>query len=184
METWKLLSTPQKLGLLELLLRNQARKIRIRDAAKAAGVSPGFASKYVKLLEKEGVAGKGGMDYGNPRVRALKAFLNLELIFSAGVVGVIRKEMPMATGVGVYGSWHSGMNEERSDLDIWVRTRERPEPALPARAARLCGERLGKGAGVELNVISDEELAGLKGRGDPFYFSLFNSFVLWGEGID
>ena len=182
METWRLISTPEKLRLLEFLLRLQSPRIRVRETATAAKVSPGFVSRYLHLLEKGKVIMNGSVSFTNPRARAIKSFLNLERLSSAKIVGIVRKTIPEAKGIGVYGSWLSGTNDEKSDLDLWVKMRRRSDPAALARAARLCREALG-GIEVELNQITDADIADLKGRGEPFYFSLFNSFPLWGESI-
>jgi len=184
METYRLVSTREKLALLGVLLRAPSDGVRVRESAALAGVSPGFVSRYLRLLEKEGVAEGGGISFSNARVRALKAFLNIGKVFSAGIWETVKREVPGVRGAGVYGSWLSGTNREDSDLDVWVRVKGRPAASAVARAARLCREALGGGVDVELKVVSDAELAEMRARTDPFYFSLYNSFALGGEGVD
>jgi predicted nucleotidyltransferase len=108
--------------------------------------------------------------------------MNVNRLLEADAAGAIRKHLPQAKGIGVYGSWLTGTNHQRSDLDIWVKAATRPPAIAAAKAQKELSQKLG--TDVQLTVLDKEQLESLRTRGNPFYNSLYNSFTLWGEPID
>ena len=114
-------------------------------------------------------------------MRLLKIYFNINSLLERKVIESIKKHIPEAIGIGVYGSWLTGTNHERSDLDLWVKVKKRPEAVRVAKAQKEISEKLG--VNVQLTALGKEQVEDLCKRGNPFYYSLYNSFVLWGEAI-
>jgi predicted nucleotidyltransferase len=182
-KTETVFSTPEKVKILGYILSEPGKALPgVRAMAKELGVTPGFVSHSLKLLREQDVVEKDNtLALSNPRVRMLKTYFNVNSLLEENVTRSILKHVPEATGIGVYGSWSNGTNHERSDLDLWARVKKRPEAVRVAKAQREISERLK--VNVQLTALSDEQVKGLRSRGDPFYYSLYGSFVLWGEAI-
>ena len=177
-----LLSSDKRIKLLKKILNKAKRNLRVRELAREVGVSAGFVSKYMRKLKEKGIIESGEVSLVNPKVRVLKIFLNINEIIDEDVVGVIRNHIKGVKGIGMYGSWADGTNVEDSDLDIWVLVgKEAPSPVNSATAAAEIEKKIN--VETSLYVLTDEELEKLRKSENPFYYSLFNSFVLTGEKI-
>ena len=175
----KVYSTPERERILRYLLYNQGEKT-MREIAKEAKVSPAQVHKYLRILEKAGVA-KGTVLLENPNVHAIRLAQNLEGLEKAGLVGMLRKKIPGVRGVGIFGSWARGTNLEKSDIDVWVRVGKEPEVLKAAEVRKELEKKLG--AGVDLVFLDEKRLKGHMEKNPVFYFSLHYSIVLWGKGV-
>ena len=180
MHSGLLLSSAERISLLNHLLNEQPEKISVRQTAKRLGLSPAFVSGFVKRLKKEKILNaKPGL---NPRTRALRILLNVETILSAKAVEKIRAALPEATGIGVYGSWSKGTNAKGSDIDLWIKTRHESAESGKGRAVRAAKNSLNAEASVLfLNPKSTENIRKKEGA---LYCGLLDSITLWGESID
>jgi len=175
----KVYSTPERERILRYLLYNQGEKT-MREIAKEAKVSPAQVHKYLRILEKAGVA-KGTVLLENPNVHAIRLAQNLEGLEKAGLVGMLRKKIPGVRGVGIFGSWARGTNLEKSDIDVWVRVGKEPEVLKAAEVRKELEKKLG--AGVDLVFLDEKRLKGHMEKNPVFYFSLHYSIVLWGKEV-
>jgi len=177
-----LLSSDVRIRLLKKILNMSERNLRVRELAREVGVSAGFVSKYMGKLKESGIIESGEVSLVNPKVRVLKIFLNINEIIDEDVVGIIRDHIKGVKGIGIYGSWADGTNVEGSDLDIWVLVgKEAPASVNSANAAAEIEKKIN--VETSLYVLTDVELEKLRKSESPFYYSLFNSFVLCGEKI-
>lgn len=176
-----LLSSDKRINLLKKILNKTERNLRIRELAREVGTSAGFVSKYMRKLKESGIIESNKVSLVNPRVRVLKIFLNINEVIDKDVVGIIRNHIKGVKGIGIYGSWADSTNVEGSDLDIWVLVGKAPASINSATAAAEIEKKIN--VETSLYVLTDEELETLRKSESPFYYSLFNSFVLCGENI-
>lgn len=175
----ELFSTKERLSLLSKILF-EGGEIRIHDIARKAKTSPGQAHKYVLILERNGII-RGRKLAESAKTRELRALLDLKKIEDAGIVAIIRKALPKASGIGVFGSWANGTNNNESDIDLWVRLPQKADEAQVAAAKKAVEAKLGVKA--DLTVVSPEMQSGLRLKSEAFYYSLYHGKVLWGEGF-
>jgi predicted nucleotidyltransferase len=154
--------------------------LSVAEVSRATGVSKGLVSRYLHLLEKHGLLQKDGRKY-SPRdsahSRAVKLLLNLEKI------GLPALSPGSAKGLGIYGSWARGTNQQDSDLDVWIRVDSLPPENELARLQRDLS--LQTDSEVNLLVLTPDKLERLKTEDRPFYNSLMmNSVTLKGEPLE
>ncbi len=180
MNAWEFLSTPEKERVLRRLLYSSSKE-SIRGIARDAGVSPGQVHKYLSILQKNKLAG-GGVVTGHPIVVGLRLLENLIFLENHGVVAsIIRSQLPHVRGVGLYGSWARGTNDEKADIDLWVLTEKMPSDLTVGKLRRTLQEKTGKS--MDLIVLTSEKLKNLKARNQTFYYALVNSLKLWGTEL-
>jgi predicted nucleotidyltransferase len=171
----------EKEKIIEFIVDNPTKRIRVRELAKQLGLSPAHISKTLKILVAHNMLKNNKADLSNPYVKALKIFFNVNKIVEKNVVKKL-KELE-ALGAGVYGSWSNGTNYEDSDLDIWIKVEKRLEEMKVASVSNKIRKVIGKN--VQILVLTKERIERLK-REDPiFYYSLvFGSIILYGETIE
>lgn len=172
-------STPERARVLEYVLSNPEQAPRVRRVAKLLGLSPAPVSKYLAILREKGILGKEVI-IESPLTRALKILMNVEKV--AGVIGRLKSVPKWVRGIGVYGSWANGRNTQESDLDLWFLA-DVPPPEIDI--ARMQSD-IRKSLGVECNalVLTKKKLELMLERDPVMYYSLVNSFVIRGAGID
>lgn len=171
------ISNKNRKKLMLYLTDNPEKKIGVRSIAKICGVSPGFVSKFVSSLEKDGMIKKGELNLTNPELRALKILFNIEKI---KITYEFLKNKIDILGMGVYGSWANGTNTSSSDIDLWILTKKDPTPIESANIRNAIRAKIGK---VELNLVflTNEKLELLKKKDPVFFYTLFHSFHIGGE---
>ncbi len=175
-----MLSTRERVALLEYLLRRPSLEIVPDRVARSTGMSRSQAHKYVNLLRRGGiVAGRRLLD--SPFLQAMRALFNIRKIEGANVGGILKRHFPKMRGWGIFGSWGSGTNDERSDLDIWVRLEKEPGDLEMARARKGISGKLG--VPVDIVAATPERLENLREKSPAFYYSLYNGKVMEGEGL-
>ncbi|MCX8183028.1 MAG: nucleotidyltransferase domain-containing protein [Crenarchaeota archaeon] len=172
---------PREKGrIIEYVLDNPSKTIRVRELAKNLKVSPAYASRSLKLLRKLKIIRNGKADLSNPLTRALKTLLNVKRLIDKRIVKTL--QTLEIVGAGVYGSWASGTNTEDSDVDIWIRVDKHPGELKVAIASAEIRGLLNKN--VQLLVLTPERLERLRVSDPSFYYSLvFGSIVLYGENV-
>ncbi len=181
MGTFELVSTADRARLLEHLLFHLEGEINFNRIAKKLGLARSFVFKYVKILGRNGIVRRGKISGDDAFVRQMKVMINLERLRRAGMVGLVRKNIRKVRGIGVYGSWATGTNAAESDLDIWVKFDSQPEELEIARARHVIEGRIK--ADVDITELTPEKVTELRAKSETFYFSLFHSIVLFGEGL-
>ena len=150
------------------------------DVSRDTGVTKGLVSRYLHILVLHGFLQKNGRvysPYNCARCRALRLLLNLERIdLSALILG-------SASGIGLYGSWATGTNDQESDLDFWIKADGLPDQSILIRLQRDLSVQTG--SEVNLLILTPEKLDRIRREDPPFYSSLaFNSVTLKGEPIE
>jgi len=177
----KIFSTKQREKILDYMLSNPSGGYRVRELSKNFEVSVGSVSQFLSLLKKNKILKRKGdvlyVDIKNPLTKALKISLNVSKIEIASL-----KKIPGLLGIGLYGSWANGTNKEDSDIDIWVKIKEKVGEEFVARASRQLNNRMKRK--VQLLILDPEKVGGLK-KDDPiFYYSLvYGSVVMYGESL-
>lgn len=175
----ELLSTPEKERVLRRLLYSSS-EASLRQTARQAGVSAGQVHKYLSILRKRKLAtGKKLNDA--PLVKVLRLTENVAQLENIDAVGLVRSKLAGVEGIGLYGSWAKGTNDEKSDVDLWVVVKKEPSDLAVAKTRRLLEEMSDQK--VDLTILTPARLAKLKVSNPVFYSSLFNSLKLWGGEI-
>jgi predicted nucleotidyltransferase/DNA-directed RNA polymerase subunit H (RpoH/RPB5) len=175
-----LLSTEEREKILGYLLMHPSEKINMNGVARELGLSPGQVHKYVSILRKEGLVEKDEWKEV-PLAHSLRLLFNIKKVGGAGIVDVLRRELPGVEGIGIFGSWASGTNAEGSDLDIWVKMGKEPEELAVAKARKRLEGKVG--VPVDIVIATPERMKHFREKSDAFYFSLYNGRILWGEGL-
>jgi len=167
--------------IIEYILDNPTKKIKVRELARRLRLSPAHISRTLKILARSGVFKENMVDLSNPYVRALKIFFNIKKLLEKNVVKILKGVE--ALGIGVYGSWSNGSNYEDSDLDIWMKVYKHPGERKIATLSNDMRKILDRN--VQILVLTPERIDRLK-REDPiFYYSLiFGSIILYGETVE
>jgi len=173
---WELVSTPEREQVLARLLYESA-PINLHKIARDAGVSPSQVHKYVGICKKRKMIKDNKLaDY--PFVRALRVLENVIFLEKAGLVSLIRSRIKDAKGMGIYGGWAKGTNDENSDIDLWILV-QRPLDDLESGKVRQALEnRLARK--VDLIFLTNEKIRQLKEKNPNLYYSLYHSLSLWG----
>lgn len=179
MNIWKLLSTRERFETIKYVLDKS--EIGVEEVFTALGLSKGFISQFLKLLDEEGVLKRENRKYvvnDTPIVRSMKIFINTASICPT----LFENKKEWMKSVGLYGSFSRGTNNEDSDIDLWIKVAVHPGERMIATLERTLSDRLGRP--VHILVLTPERLKRLKKEDTTFYNTLTHSLVLWGEGIE
>jgi predicted nucleotidyltransferase len=167
--------------IIEFIVDNPSKKMKVRELAKLLKISPAYVSRTLKTLVRDDVIKDNKVNLSNPYVRVLKIFFNIKKLIDKNTIRKLKKLKVL--GAGIYGSWANGTNFEDSDLDIWIKTSKRLEEINIATTADEI--RKGLGTNVQILVLTPERIERLKKEDPIFYYSLvFGSIKLYGEEIE
>ncbi len=170
----------EKERIIEFVVDNPNREIRVRELAKQLKLSPAYISRTLKILENN-VLKNNKVDLSNPYVKALKIFFNIKKLIEKDIIKTLKKLK--ISGVGIYGSWANGTNYEDSDLDIWIKVDKRPKEMKIASISAYIRKTLGRN--VQILVLTPERIGRLKKEDPIFYFSLvYGSILICGETVE
>lgn len=173
----ELVSTPKRERLLQQLLM-ESRPSTLLDLARRARVSPPQAHKYMAILKKNGLVQQGHLR-DTPVLRALRLSENLVFLGKIGLVTQIRLLVPEIRGIGIFGSWAQGSNDERADVDLWIFTSKEIGDLAVGKLRRALETKLGRK--IDLAFVNIAKLGELKVKNPTFYYALYHSIRLWGE---
>lgn len=159
----------------------EKEKVSVEGLARVLNLSKGFASKFLRILEEEGLLERDGRKYivkNTAVTRTLKTFINTATLYEI----LMKNKRDWMESLGVYGSFASGKNKEDSDIDIWVKVSKHPGEKEVAEVERELSDELRKR--VHILVLTPERLERLKRDDFIFYCELKHSVVIWGEGIE
>jgi len=175
----KLLSTRERIKILSVILYKRGN-ISITNVSREAKVSKGLVSSFFKILLKEKILKRNGRKFilnDTLRVKALKILFNLSIIDEN-----LFKKFHFVRGVGIYGSFLRGENDEKSDIDIWILI---DGGTKQEELARLSKELKRKYGNVSPLYLTENKLKTLKEKDKVFYYSLvFGSINIYGEKIE
>lgn len=176
-----LVSGRQREKILAYVLGHPSRGYRVREIAKTLGVSAGSVSQYLALLKQSRILRRKGngyfVDLSRPLTKALKMVLNVASLDISPL-----KEVAGVLGIGIYGSWANGTNDENSDIDIWVKVKSKLDEETIAKASsRLQNKNKSR---TQLLVIDPQKNRRLSEDDPIFYYSLvYGSVVMHGESL-
>ena len=178
MNLHKLLSTKERVKILSKLIF-KTNSFSVNKTAQELGLSKGLISKYLSIILKEGIIGKEKNKFfvlDNIKVRSLRILLNLNQ-FDTNLFNKYK----FVKGVGVYGSLAKGMNDEESDIDLWIKIGQAKQMEL----AKLSNELNKRYKNVKPLFLTKEKIDMLKKEDTLFYHSLvFGSIILYGEELE
>lgn len=129
MDMYKLKFTKLQNEMFRLLCIKTGTPINQRGIARLLKVSPTAVAKATKQLKKEGLikVEKNGimnlvsieLNRDNPRAVALKRAENLKLVQESGLTEFLEEKFP-GTTIILFGSFSTGEDTEKSDIDIAV----------------------------------------------------------------
>jgi len=177
-----LFSTKERENILRFILKDWDKIYSVRTTSKILNLSPGIISKYFKLLKEKGflkdINRKYVLNKNNPELHAIKLVFNLQ---SLNVKPL--KNIETIKGIGLYGSWAKGINDEKSDIDVWIKVSKHPGEEMIAKLSGKMSRSIGHN--FQILILYPERLERLKKEDPIFYYSLvYNSIVLCGEPIE
>ena len=176
-----LFSTKEREKVLAYVLDNPSKAHRVRDVAKKLSVSVGSISGYFAFLKEQKILKRKGNDFyvnlDSPLTKTVKQMLNVVNLDVSPL-----KKIPACTGIGVYGSWAKGTNNENSDIDMWVRVERKPGEEVIAKVSRQMREKMERD--VQILVIDPAKNKTLRETDPIFYYSMvYGSVVLYGKSL-
>jgi predicted nucleotidyltransferase len=178
----KIFSTKQREMILDHMLNNPSAGYRVRELSKNFAVSVGSVSQFLSLLKENRILiRKGDVFYADTKSALTKA---LKIILNVGKIEfAVLKKVPGFLGVGLYGSWANGTNKEDSDIDIWLKIKERIGEEVVAGVSRQLNNKVNRK--VQLLVLDPDKIEFLKKEDPIFFYSLvFGSIVIYGEVLE
>lgn len=180
MNIQSLFSTKQRELIMNYLLENPSKEINMSQIAKNLKMSRSQVHKYISILRNFGLV-KGKKLLNMPSINSFRLTRNLIKIGETRIVSLVRKNFPKVQGIGLYGSWSKGTNDETADLDLWIKMKKSASDAEIAQARREVEQKIGKP--VDITILAPEIIKNLREKNDSFYFSLYHGITLWGEGL-
>jgi len=168
-------STDERLDILRNAILKEGA-ISVSAVAKESKASKGLVSRYLALLERQGILSRKGTKFlvkkGN-RTRALRLFLALT-DFNEGLF----RKYGFVESAGLYGSSAKGENTENSDMDLWVKVKNADQEQL----ALMNSQIKKKFPHANILVLTKDKIERLKKDNPVFYYSLyFGSIIVYGE---
>jgi predicted nucleotidyltransferase len=160
--------------VLEVFFDEPIGKFYIREIAGLTGLNPNTVITSTQMLEKLGLIKrekrKHVVEFSadvNEKFRQLKRVSNLEKIYSSGILELlISKFNPEA--ISVIGSYSSGQDLKKSDIDMIVISKKKHEKFSLADFEKKIGRKIHIIL-IDYNKISEE-----------FYANLINGIILYG----
>lgn len=114
--------------VLSLFIDNPYEKYYLREAARLLKISPMTLKRSLDFLIKNKLILKDTVknqilyfaNAQNPAFRYLKISYNLSWLVNKKFVEFMRKEIPEASAIILYGSFAKGENDGNSDIDILI----------------------------------------------------------------
>ena len=175
----ELISTPERERILQRLLY-ASRPEGLYQIAKEAKVSPSQVHKYISIWKGYGLI-SGTKPNDEPLVRALRLSENTHFLRDERLVARIQAALPKVKGIGLYGSWANGTNDENADIDIWIFVDRELDYLAMGRLRRDLENRLKKK--LDMVVLTEGKLRELREKNPTFYYSLYHSIRLFGDAI-
>jgi predicted nucleotidyltransferase len=159
----------------------------IRDIAEKTQTSPATVHQAIALFKKlDFVSEKKvknrkliSVNQKSVTLKKIRSLLNINTIINSRAY----KNLKRQGTVGIYGSFASGADTPRSDVDMWIYTNEKTDrinlrPIISDMTKELKRE-------VKLLILSDNKTKELKEKDIEFYYRLkLTSVVLNGEIFD
>jgi len=150
------------------------------EIARQANVSPSQVHKYVAIWKKYGWI-KGMQVANTPLIQAFRLMENIHLLKDGRMVAQIRKMLQSVKGIGLYGSWAKGTNNENADVDVWIFVEQEPDDLVLGKIRRALEKKLGKK--LDITIVTKEKLRDLQKNNPNFYYSLYHSIRLWRDAV-
>ena len=171
--------------VLSFFLERPEDAIHIKGLSKELGIGPGTANLYLNLYLKEGLLKReksaNAMFFRlaeSPLTLNLKKTSTLLKLNNCRFVENVLKEIS-CTGIALYGSHATGLNDGKSDLDVLIISREKK---LPANAIKKLEDEFGKEANA--TIISLSEWRSKIRRKEGFSKSILEKhIVLYGSDL-
>lgn len=176
----ELFKTPERVKILRHI--SIRKTFSVQSVAKETGLSKGLVSAYLNYLVDERFLSREGRTFlreDGAMWHAIKIVLNIDLLRGKAPLP------PWADGIGIYGSWAEGTNDQDSDLDLWVSVGNYT-PDLEFSVGELQQDlSYTTGSDIHALILTREKMQDLKQRDVPFYTNFRSTHLtLDGEDID
>lgn len=139
-----MITKDNKLKVMESFFRYPTRTFHIRELARLTHLSSTGIIKIVKKLRKEKllVSTKGktteeiAADFEG-RFPLMKRLYNLYSLYESGLVGHIRRHYEYPRAIVLFGSYATGTDTEKSDIDIAILGSSKKAPDFDAYERKL-----------------------------------------------
>jgi len=155
----------------------------VRDIAEKLKTSPGYVFKIIHLLKKHNIVGEKRQK--NRKI----IFLNNENIFTRKIRALINtekisrnihfRELMKEGAVGIYGSYAEGMDDNLSDIDLWVCT-EKPSYEIQKVVTELEKNMKKK---ISFLLLNSKKIRELKTNDYEFYIRLKLTSTVFGGNL-
>lgn len=169
-------STPERVKILETIVLLNGN-IGVNTLAREVGLSKGFVSTYLHLLENEGVLKRIDKKFIINENSLLLKIIKMFLTIMKFDIKIFEK-FKFIQAVGLYGSCAKGENRESSDVDIWIKISD----ASSSEQAYLSSELIKMVNNLNILFLNKSKLKILSKADKLFYDSLyFGSMLLYGD---
>ena len=139
-----MITKDNNLKIMELFFKYPYRQFHIREIARLTGLSSTGVIKIVKRLEKggllisrkEAVTEEIKPDFGR-RFFIMKRLYNIYSLYDSGLIEAIKNFYEQPSAIILFGSYGTGMDTEKSDIDIAVIAGAGKMPELHKFEAKL-----------------------------------------------
>jgi len=153
----------------------------IREIARLSKMSHTAARIYHRRLEQDGyLTIRPSKPYPTYRANTssrkylnLKLFYNLEKLANSGIIEILEKHFNYPT-ITVFGSFAKAMDNDKSDIDIFILSEIDSTPEIEA-----CEKKLNRN--ISLHLYNKKQWKITKAKNPGLVNSICNGFVLSGE---
>jgi len=171
----RIFSTKERIGILRAVIYSE-KPVSVSVIASMVRISKGLVSKYLDILLKKDIVKKSNGKYlvvDSASTKAVRILLNIMDIETG-----IFKKYDFIDAAGLYGSCARGENNEDSDVDLWLKTRE----VSDAKLAPLSAEISRTIKNVKLLFLTKKKIENMRKKDELFYHSLaFGSIIIYGD---
>ncbi len=156
----------------------------VRDLAKKTGFSPAKITQFTHLFEKQKIiitkkeknTKKILLNIKTPLTKEIVSLILFEQIINTKTLNKLKK---MSTYIGLYGSTRTGNVDSKSDIDLFILTKNKIDSINEIILKKELEKELEKE--VDLKFLTKEEFLKLKKEDLIFFQQLNNSKTIWGR---
>lgn len=170
-----LLGTKERIKIIEKIIYS-AKEINVNRTGRELNLSKGLISKYFNILRKQNILERKKDLFfikESLNTKILKITLNL-----AKMNIKLFEKYKSIEAAGLYGSATKGLNNENSDLDLWIKIKKINEKEISSLIKEL-KDKLPNSSPL---ILDNEKINQIKEKDKSFYNSLFfGSITIYGE---
>ena len=170
----------RKLTILSIFFENPNQEYLIREIARITHINHTTIRQYLKKLAKEGlleIVNRGLYPSYKLNISEislnLKLYFNLEKIRKCGIIRHLNQAYDYPTIV-LFGSYSKSLDDEKSDIDLFIHTPIKKEVTLDKYAKQLKRN-------INVHLFDDKDWNGAKSKNPGLVNSICNGITLSGQ---